>query len=87
MFLWQISHSKILCNIERRKRGFTLDDSCGYCHNVAEDILHVLRDCSYAIQVWSLFDNQVICTDFFSLQITDWLFANLRNDEEVWGTA
>lgn len=52
MFLWLVIHEKLMCNVERMKRGFAMVAECNVCPVVLEDVEHILRHCSEASQVW-----------------------------------
>ncbi|CAN1767634.1 Putative ribonuclease H protein At1g65750 [Linum perenne] len=58
-FLWLVAHEKILTNLERSRRH--LSDSVNFprCSTTAEFVLHVVRDCSFASQVWDLMETSV----------------------------
>ena len=45
-----------------------------------EIVLHVLRDCRYATQVWMGLVSQVRWPEFFSLSFQEWLYWNLSNN-------
>ncbi|CAN1142648.1 Putative ribonuclease H protein At1g65750 [Linum perenne] len=51
-FLWLVAQGKLLTNLERKRRHLTEDGECPRCANSDESILHVLRDCVFAQQVW-----------------------------------
>ncbi|CAN1120508.1 Putative ribonuclease H protein At1g65750 [Linum perenne] len=51
-FLWLAAQGKLLTNLERKRRHLTNGGNCPRCDLDEESILHVLRDCSYARQVW-----------------------------------
>lgn len=44
-FLWLLKHKRLMCNVERRRRGFTSNDHCKTCHGIEEDLDHVFRRC------------------------------------------
>lgn len=52
-FLWQAVHDRLLTNEARARRGMSSDSTCPYCLNQPETLMHVLRDCEFALQVWS----------------------------------
>ncbi|CAN1830979.1 Putative ribonuclease H protein At1g65750 [Linum perenne] len=52
-FLWLVVQEKIMTNSVRLRRHFTTDESCDSCPGRAETVLHVLRDCKLAMDVWS----------------------------------
>ena len=45
MFIWLINHGKLLTNLERNRRGFTVDPFCKHCPNIIKDLDHVFRKC------------------------------------------
>ncbi|CAN1151988.1 Putative ribonuclease H protein At1g65750 [Linum perenne] len=53
-FIWLASHSRLLTNEERNPRHLTDQVMCPRCPNNVESISHVIRDCSFALQVWQL---------------------------------
>ncbi|CAN1186902.1 Putative ribonuclease H protein At1g65750 [Linum perenne] len=52
LFLWLAVHNRLLTNAERKRRHLCSDDVCTRCRVGAEDALHVLRDCSFARNIW-----------------------------------
>ncbi|KAH1097557.1 hypothetical protein J1N35_014478 [Gossypium stocksii] len=52
-FIWLVLKQCLLSNIERVKRNLADDPSCPICGFHSEDILHILRDCLAAKDVWS----------------------------------
>ncbi|CAN1145565.1 Putative ribonuclease H protein At1g65750 [Linum perenne] len=65
------------------------DGSCHRCPGAVEDLLHVLRDCNLAREVWTkLFPHSVV-TNFFSDGIHDWLRHGLQQPDSclIFGTA
>ena len=52
MFLWLISHEKIMCNQQRARRGFLANPNCLFCPHIEESVSHVLRDCHKASTIW-----------------------------------
>ncbi|MBA0586918.1 hypothetical protein Gorai_000059, partial [Gossypium raimondii] len=53
LFILLILNQRLLTNVERVKRGIGHDSSCGICGHHFEDILHVLRDCPAAKEIWT----------------------------------
>lgn len=51
MFVWQILHGKLLNNERKHKWGLGAP-FCPFCPDESETILHVLRYCDRAAQVW-----------------------------------
>ncbi|PRQ51455.1 putative ribonuclease H-like domain, reverse transcriptase zinc-binding domain-containing protein [Rosa chinensis] len=75
-FMWMLCQGRILTNVERVKRRLASDPSCPICHEHPETLIHMLRDCPSAKNVW----NGVVCLDTIarSMQLDwyDWLAAN-----------
>ncbi|KAK5772878.1 hypothetical protein PVK06_049178 [Gossypium arboreum] len=46
---------KLLSNVERFRRGLSDDPSCHIYRHDLEDVIHILRDCPAAKDVWSQF--------------------------------
>lgn len=51
----------------------------GYMSEV-EDVLHVLRDCTYARLLWDRVLQRRFVHSFYSTNLRDWLNMNLRKD-------
>ncbi|MBA0671524.1 hypothetical protein Goklo_028954, partial [Gossypium klotzschianum] len=54
VFLWLAFNQKLLTNSERARRGIYHCSSCSICGHDIEDLVHVLRDCPSAQDVWRL---------------------------------
>ncbi|CAN1841320.1 Putative ribonuclease H protein At1g65750 [Linum perenne] len=80
-FLWLATHNRLLTNLERKKRHMTDSDSCRLCPGLAEDGLHVLRDCNSARAFWKAFLPPDRFASFFVGDFHDWL-SNSLNDTE-----
>lgn len=81
MFLWEVVHGKILCNTERKCRGFTtVINSCAVCQVAPETILHLLRDCEQAKRDWTELGGPAFTTTFLNqFCIKRWMFQNLQS--------
>ncbi|CAL2254548.1 unnamed protein product [Prunus armeniaca] len=51
-FCWLMYHGKILSNEQRAKRQLTVDASCKSCGCGIESVIHLLRDCPRAKEVY-----------------------------------
>jgi hypothetical protein len=49
-FIWILHYDRLLTNYNKSRMGFG-SSMCGYCCNVVEDTLHVMRDCPLAMSV------------------------------------
>lgn len=80
--LWVLSHDHLLTTFGRWQRGLSSTAKCEGCDKLAEDILHVVRDCKFAREVWFPFFPQNRLIDFFSLNLRDWVLRNLSLNSE-----
>ncbi|KAA3479931.1 reverse transcriptase [Gossypium australe] len=71
-------HLRLLTNSERVKRGIAQDVSRLLCGHIKEDILHILRDCPFAKEVWHNIIPANHLGSFFSGNISKWFFSNLQ---------
>ncbi|KAH1046922.1 hypothetical protein J1N35_037706 [Gossypium stocksii] len=89
VFLWLVFKQCLLTNEEIAKRGLGSDISCGACGHTCESVIHVLRDCTRAKEIWM----QLVPTgDIKKLRLSPnppikdgWVFLNtngsVRSDE------
>ncbi|KAA3485757.1 reverse transcriptase [Gossypium australe] len=77
LFLWLVANQRILTNSERTRRGFGQSNACSRCGHDVEDIMHVLRDCPTAKDVWTLVVPSEKQSRFFSDSLHNWLSYNL----------
>lgn len=78
MFLWLVRHRRIMCNMERCKRGFTLGDRCPLCNQPGEDVEHVVRRCTFAFDVWKRLLPESEMSKFTSSPFDLWLDKNIK---------
>lgn len=64
-FFWLVRKGRLLTNDERVRRRMTIDASCARCGAVQETIMHVLRDCSAAKDVWRQQSIIIVVHGFF----------------------
>ncbi|MFQ6628277.1 hypothetical protein Gotur_006784 [Gossypium turneri] len=65
-FLRLLLKERLPTNVERCRRGLFGDLSCTLCGNVEESIIHVLRDCGNAREVWKQVIPSRVLLQFFS---------------------
>ena len=53
VFLWLVTHQVIMTNVERKRRHLSETSECPLCKGGDETILHVLRDCPAAAELWT----------------------------------
>ncbi|KAK6930866.1 Reverse transcriptase zinc-binding domain [Dillenia turbinata] len=77
LFLWLAVNNRLMTNAERKRRHFSSDTNCPHCNGVEKTILHCLRDCIMAREVWSLlFPGVEKCSKFWERNAVDWLKAS-----------
>jgi hypothetical protein len=54
---------------------------CPACRQEDETILHVLRDCIIATQIWIILRASIHITNFFPLTCRDWIFDNISGTQ------
>lgn len=64
----------------RCRRGLTSDVVYQLSANDIEDLLHLIRDCPFASEVWLTLLPPHLCSKFFLLGLLEWIEWN------VWGT-
>ncbi|CAN1193376.1 Putative ribonuclease H protein At1g65750 [Linum perenne] len=80
-FLWLAGNDRLLTNDQRTRRNFASDPMCPRCPGQVEDSIHVLRDCSFAKEVWGRtggFDQNV---PIWSGSRQDWLRSLLSSED------
>ncbi|CAN1797783.1 Putative ribonuclease H protein At1g65750 [Linum perenne] len=78
-FLWLTIQEKLLTNSERVKRHMTSNADCEHCHHQAEIVIHVLRDCTFATEVWRLIREFDVTGADWQGDLTDWMGHRLRS--------
>lgn len=66
-------------NEERIRRGISDSDICPLCNQQQESLIHSLRDCGFASDIWNKFVGEEEWSRFFSLCSSQWLETNLKN--------
>lgn len=81
VFLWLLTHGKILTNYERWKRRLSSQLGCERCWTDREDAIYVTRDCRNAKEVWEVVVPPDIAMEFFNLELRELLaLLTKRND-------
>ncbi|CAN1182979.1 Putative ribonuclease H protein At1g65750 [Linum perenne] len=71
-FMWLASQSKLLTNVERRRRNLSSSDECGGCNVASETLLNIVRDCPVAKEVWSELLGVTGAHEFFHFDVDNW---------------
>ena len=75
-FLWRCVRNSIGVKYCLAKRGMVVDEGCPICQREPETILHALRDCQKAKQVWIQFGVKQTNRDFWMSNLQEWLQSN-----------
>ena len=75
-FLWKCVHNSIGVKFCLAKRGIVVDEVCPICQREPETILHALRDCLRAKQVWIQLGVKETNREFWRSNLQEWLQAN-----------
>ncbi|KAL4335710.1 hypothetical protein GQ457_07G012060 [Hibiscus cannabinus] len=77
VFLWLALHRRLLTNVERERRHLTALVQCAVCFDSPEDMIHVLRDCMVARNLWSRLLTEAQYATFSQLSGEEWFRVNL----------
>ncbi|XP_074278178.1 uncharacterized protein LOC141601774 [Silene latifolia] len=85
LFLWLAWWDKLPHNLTLHKRSILPSPCCTLCDSPSlnESSIHILRDCSFAGDVWSQFN---VSHGFFSLDLQPWLHENCTSADASWST-
>ncbi|KAK8568178.1 hypothetical protein V6N12_006738 [Hibiscus sabdariffa] len=81
IFLWLTLKGRLMTNAERFRRSLCSHTICPCCQSTDESVLHVLRDCSHALEVWNRLIPPGGNASFYSGGIIDWLHSNVTRNE------
>jgi hypothetical protein len=76
--VWMMNHDRLLTNSLKNKTGLS-HAVCGYCGDEEETIIHVMRDCPKAKELWA---GAITVRDrgrFFTGNLHQWTSVNLNN--------
>lgn len=79
-FIWEVVQGGLMVNEKRVLNHLAVDDTCPLCGSGRESVLHALRDCSVVRHVWSIVVPVSSSSRFFSLDLRDWIFWNMKGD-------
>ncbi|CAN1146372.1 Putative ribonuclease H protein At1g65750 [Linum perenne] len=78
-FLWLAASNRLLTNAQRHRRNMTQDASCPLCNHSDESVTHVLRDCSFAREVWTRLAVFDTADPLWTSDTAAWVFHHLRS--------
>lgn len=78
--MWQVNHERIVTNSLRAARHLSNTSECPFQCQCEESVIHILRDCYKAREVWS----KIICANqlssFFSGNLQVWIQWNSKKN-------
>ena len=78
-FLWQCYYGSIPTKDVLGSRGFNLNTTCELCGCNSETIIHLLRDCGVAKNVWRNLGINDADQDFYNSPLAEWLRKNCES--------
>lgn len=78
VFAWILFHRRLLTNRERWRRRMTDSPLCVRCNENDEEVLHAIRDCPIAREVWVWLILLELVDDFFKLGFKEWVVWLVR---------
>ncbi|KAJ1387751.1 Ribonuclease H-like superfamily [Sesbania bispinosa] len=84
-FLWQCCHNALPTNMKRFSCKLSSSAACPRCSSSVESLIHCLRDCPHARELW-MRSGCVRDGNFFILEPVVWLRNLLRMDSVFWAS-
>jgi hypothetical protein len=78
--LWMVVHNRLLTNDLKSRMGLG-HGMCSYCGNIAETMIHVLRDCPVAMEFWNNTLPIMNRGIFYMREAQQWIESNLNNTD------
>ncbi|OMP01255.1 reverse transcriptase [Corchorus capsularis] len=75
--LWLVWKGRLVTNSFRASWGVGIAASCPLSEYPVEDVIHVLRDCSYPVTIWKQLVPSQNWSSFYGWDLTEWLLNNL----------
>lgn len=64
--LWTLAHGRSLTNEARWRKGLADSAMFARCGDILEDTMHVLSECPYAREIWSVFRPEEKVRNFYT---------------------
>ncbi|CAN1743216.1 Putative ribonuclease H protein At1g65750 [Linum perenne] len=80
-FLWLAFQDKLLSNSQRVRRRLASDVSCATCQHPSEDVLDIVRDCPFALEVWNLSEITAVNDEIWNKPRQEWLSGLLQTSD------
>lgn len=72
-FLWLCHHNSVPVRQVVAARGINCDTTCPLCNNQEETILHLSRDCPFAVSFWQAIKTPLSLLNLCHLNLAEWL--------------
>ncbi|KAK4284155.1 hypothetical protein QN277_001024 [Acacia crassicarpa] len=76
-FMWLAFQNRLPTN-DWRSRWSSASAMCPLCNSQVETLIHILRDCVYARNMWLSLIHPQFLQCFFNAQLSDWFQLNLK---------
>lgn len=83
VFIWLAMHDRLMTNSNRHKRNLTDIPRCSLCEDADETVMHVLRDCKAAKEVWRQVGGPAHSPSFRTGNLRQWLTRNIKFKQEM----
>ena len=81
--MWQVAHERLVTNSLRVRRGLTNDDLCPFACNSKENVIHIIRDCARAKNLWRQILKPNYFSQFFAGNLQVWLNWNANHNPGI----
>ena len=82
-FIWLCLYSSVPVRKTLANRGITCHTACPLCQNHEESIIHLLKDCSFAIKFWRELGTPQAFSNFLHLNLLDWIKQNCLCSNQI----
>lgn len=79
-FLWLVKYDRIICNVERKWRGFTICDRRYCCGWAKEDVNHIFRKCRKVEETWRTLKPGITSDNRWRGDFQKWLDQNVAGN-------
>ena len=86
-YIWLFYHNSVPIWQVIAARGISCNTSCPLCQSQEESILHLLRDCPFALKFWKQLGTPQSLTSFLQLSLLDWIKQTVYATTRFWLTA
>ena len=80
-FIWLSILNKLLTKELLIRRGVNISPNCAVCQTGIDSTAHILRECSFAMNLWNQSRIPSDCYHSFDCDFVDWLKMNLTSKQ------